>query len=335
MDKVLSTEFKNLYRPKTLANVVGQTGVKQFLKNAFDNNQVPQVLLFEGPKGTGKTTIARIVAMGLNCEKNKSMSPCGKCDSCVSILNNTSPDYQEINIGDKTGVNDMRALAEMFKFSPMYLDNKVFILDETHQLTKAAQNKLLKDLEDTPENVYIIFCTTETKTLLPTLLDRCYDFKFHYLSDIELLQILEYVLIMEQRTLSKNVRRILIELADGSARQLLVNLHKVLLLDNTEAEDVVMSVLGSRAEVTLKVPAITNAILNKNFAVVRKYVSKYNAKECNELAVSMVNYLGGRLLRKPSNDIIELIDTLEPTLAIINKGVFIKAVCSYILKGGN
>ena len=330
----MSIEFKNKYRPITLTNVVGQKGVTTFLKKAFETNQVPQVLLFEGPKGTGKTTLARIVAMGLNCEKNKGMYPCGECGSCKSILNNTSPDYQEINVGDKTGVNDMRALSEMFKFAPMYLDNKIFILDETHQLSKAAQNKLLKDLEDTPDNVYIIFCTTETKSLLSTLLDRCYSFKFNYLSDVELLQILEYVLIVEHKTLTQSMKHILVELAGGSARNLLVNLHKVLVLGTVDSEADLLAVLGTKAEISFKVPAITTAILKKDLNTFRQYVSKYNAKECSELASAIISYLGGRLLRKPTKEIITLINLLEPSLTIINKGVFIKAVCTYMIRGG-
>ena len=330
-------EFKNVYRPRSFDYVVGQDGVKKFFMNAFTTNAVPQVILFEGSKGTGKTTMSRIISMALNCsdttDKRRPYQPCGVCDNCKSILDDSNPDFFEINIADKTGVNDMRSLAESFSYAPMYLDNKIFILDEAHQLSKAAQNKLLKDLEDTPDNIYIILCTTDASSLVDTLIDRCYSFNFSLLQRNQLLTIMDDILVLENRSLNESIKSMLIEVSKGSARSLLVNLHKVLMLgDNIELKEVV-GVLGHSAEVAYSIPKIVNNVLNKDFKKFTAMVSKFNPKECNDMCFSMVGMLGSKLISSnPSkrNQISLLIDYLTPCLSIVNKGVFINAVYKFV-----
>ena len=330
-------EFKNVYRPRSFDYVVGQDGVKKFFKNAFSTGIVPQAILFEGPKGTGKTTIARIVAMALNCLNNDDdrplYEPCQLCINCKSILNLTNPDFYEVNVADKTGVNDMRALAESFKFTPMYLKNKIFILDEAHQLSKAAQNKLLKDLEDTPDNVFIIFCTTDASSLIETLVERCYTFKFSLLTEKQLNAIIDSILLVEDRELNDSVKDMIITTAEGSARKLLVNLHKVLMIgDDLSLEDTV-NILGANAEIAYSVYKIMHNLLKKDFRQFCKDISKFNPKECNDLCFSLISILGSELVRAKKTrkqEISQLIDYLHPALSVVNKGFFINCAYKYI-----
>ena len=327
-------EFKNVYRPRSFDYVVGQDGVKKFFINAFATDVVPQVLLFEGPKGTGKTTIARIVSMALNCldesPDRPKHEPCKVCSNCKSILDDSNPDYSEINVADKTGVNDMRSLAEAFSFTPMYLKNKIYILDEAHQLSKAAQNKLLKDLEDTPDNVYIIFCTTDASSLIGTLFERCYAFKFNLLSNDHLRCILGSILLIEGRSIDDTIINLIIDMSEGSARRLLVNLHKVLLLGKDLSVQEVVNVLGSSAEVAYSLPKIAEAVLKADFKLFFKYVNKFNHKECYDLCFSLITYLGAKLRYNNGSEVSRLISYLEPCLLNVNKGIFINAVYRYI-----
>ena len=331
LNKYSLGEFKNVYRPRTVDQVVSQPGIKKFFINAFATKTVPQVMLFEGPKGTGKTTVARIIAMGLNCSESRSMTPCGKCSSCRSILEDSNPDFKEINVADKTGVNDMRTLVESFIYTPMYLENKIFILDEAHMLTKSAQNKLLKDLEDTLDNIYIIFCTTETATMLPTLLDRCYGFKFSSLSEKDLRYIIGNVLMIEGKKLPDNIVDLLIQTSDGSARNLLTSLHKILMLGDDINVKEVLNVLGSSAEVAYKLPDIADSILSKDYKRFVSYIKKYNHKECYDLVNALTTYLGSLLMRQAkARQVSRLLTELAPVVGVANKGLFINTVYKYI-----
>ncbi len=327
-------EFKNVYRPRSFDYVVGQDGVKKFFINAFATDVVPQVLLFEGPKGTGKTTIARIVSMALNCldesPDRPKHEPCKVCSNCKSILDDSNPDYSEINVADKTGVNDMRSLAEAFSFTPMYLKNKIYILDEAHQLSKAAQNKLLKDLEDTPDNVYIIFCTTDASSLIGTLVERCYSFRFDMLNSKQLRYILNSILSIENRSLNDVIINIIIDMSEGSARRLLVNLHKILMLGTDAEVREVVNVLGSSAEVIYSLPAIAKSILTKDFKLFYKHVSGFNHKECNDLCFSLISHFSSKLRFRNGDEVSRIISYLEPCLLNVNKGIFINAVYRYI-----
>jgi DNA polymerase-3 subunit gamma/tau len=166
------------YRPQTFAEVVGQEAVVRTLTNAIETGRVRQAYLFAGPRGTGKTSLARILAKGVNCEHGPTAEPDNTCHSCVSISNGTSLDVIEMDAASQRGIDDIREIRERVVLQPVEGRSKVYILDEAHQLTDAAWNALLKLIEEPPPHLLFVFCTTELAKVLPTVRSRCQTFVF-------------------------------------------------------------------------------------------------------------------------------------------------------------
>jgi DNA polymerase-3 subunit gamma/tau len=166
------------YRPQSFSEVVGQEPVVRTLTNAIETGRVRQAYLFAGPRGTGKTSLARILAKGLNCERGPTAEPDNVCHSCVSISAGTSLDVIEMDAASQRGIDDIREIRERVVLQPVEGRSKVYILDEAHQLTDAAWNALLKLIEEPPPHLLFVFCTTELAKVLPTVRSRCQTFVF-------------------------------------------------------------------------------------------------------------------------------------------------------------
>ena len=166
------------YRPQTFSEVVGQEAVVRTLTNAIEAGRVRQAYLFAGPRGTGKTSLARILAKGVNCERGPTAEPDGVCNSCVSISNGSSLDVIEMDAASQRGIDDIREIRDRVILQPVEGRSKVYILDEAHQLTDAAWNALLKLIEEPPPHLLFVFCTTELAKVLPTVRSRCQTFVF-------------------------------------------------------------------------------------------------------------------------------------------------------------
>ena len=168
------------YRPQNFDAVIGQEAVGRTLKNAIGNEQVRQAYLFAGPRGTGKTSMARILAKSLNCVNGPTIEPCGVCESCVSIAAGTSLDVIEMDAASQRGIDDIREIRDRVVLQPAGGPNarKVYILDEAHQLTDAAWNALLKLIEEPPPHLVFVFCTTDLSKVLATVRSRCQTFYF-------------------------------------------------------------------------------------------------------------------------------------------------------------
>jgi len=166
------------HRPRTFDEVVGQTHVVRTLRNAVERGQVHHAYLFVGSRGTGKTSMAKILAVCLNCERGPTTSPCGTCDSCVAIASATSLDVIEMDAASNNSVDDIRDLRDRVAYAPVSGRHKVYILDEAHMLSSAAWNAFLKTLEEPPPHTIFVLATTEANKVLPTVVDRCHRFDF-------------------------------------------------------------------------------------------------------------------------------------------------------------
>ena len=181
------------YRPQDFDDVVGQEGVVRTLKNAIASEQVRQAYLFAGPRGTGKTSMARILAKALNCVQGPTPTPDKVCNACVTIANGTSLDVVEMDAASQRGIDDIREIRERVVLQPAEGRYKVYILDEAHQLTDAAWNALLKVIEEPPPHLVFVFCTTDIAKVLPTVRSRCQTFVFARPRLPELVRVLRWV----------------------------------------------------------------------------------------------------------------------------------------------
>ena len=172
------TALYRKYRPQTFAEVVGQEAVVRTLTNAIEQGKVRQAYLFAGPRGTGKTSLARILAKGINCAHGPTASPDNTCHACTSITSGTSLDVIEMDAASQRGIDDIRDIRDRVVLQPVEGRSKIYILDEAHQLTDAAWNALLKLIEEPPPHLVFIFCTTELQKVLPTVRSRCQTFVF-------------------------------------------------------------------------------------------------------------------------------------------------------------
>ena len=181
------------YRPQVFGEVIGQEHVVQTLTNSIKGNNISHAYLFSGPRGSGKTTIARIFAKAINCEKPDGAEPCNKCSSCLEIMASRSMDLIEIDAASHRGIDDVRELREGIKFAPVKSKYKIFIIDECHQLSKDAANALLKTLEEPPAHAIFLLATTESHKMIPTILSRCQKFDFRRLQTPEIIKKLEFI----------------------------------------------------------------------------------------------------------------------------------------------
>ena len=208
------------YRPSNFDEVVGQTHIIQTLKNAIIQNRIAHAYLFCGPRGTGKTSIAKIFAKTLNCT-NSQDAPCGICENCKMAANGSHPDIIEIDAASNNGVDEVRNLIDKVKYAPMQGKYKIYIIDEVHMMTSGAFNALLKTIEEPPAHVIFIFATTEPNKVLPTIISRCQRFDFNKVSVNDIKYRLSVVCKNEGIEIDQDGLTLIAQLADGGMRDAL------------------------------------------------------------------------------------------------------------------
>jgi len=222
------TVLARKWRPQIFDEIVEQEHVSQTLKNAIASNRVSHAYLFAGPRGVGKTTMARILAKALNCKDGPTANPCGKCTFCSEITGGRSPDVIEIDGASNRGIDEIRNLRENVKFAPIAARKKIYIVDEVHMLTPEAFNALLKTLEEPPPHVVFIFATTEPHKIPLTILSRCQRFNFHLINTEKILSRLQFIVSQEKINIPEDALHLLARAGRGSLRDAQSLLDQVL-----------------------------------------------------------------------------------------------------------
>ncbi|MCA1689404.1 MAG: DNA polymerase III subunit gamma/tau, partial [Actinobacteria bacterium] len=215
------------HRPRSFAEVVGQEHVVRTLTNAVNRGMVHHAYLFVGSRGTGKTSMAKILAACLNCESGPTTDPCGTCDSCVGVAQASSLDVIEMDAASSNSVDDIRALRESVAYAPVSGGQKVYILDEAHMLSTAAWNAFLKTLEEPPPNTVFVLATTEPQKILPTVIDRCHRFDFQRPSADQIATVLRRTAEAEAIVVPPAAVALLARHAAGSFRDALGTLEQL------------------------------------------------------------------------------------------------------------
>ncbi|MBU4298690.1 DNA polymerase III subunit gamma/tau [Patescibacteria group bacterium] len=291
------------YRPQNFAEFVGQEYIIQTLINAISSGLISHAYLFSGPRGSGKTSLARLFAKAVNCQTRKDgeTEPCNKCSSCREITEGRSLDLIEIDAASHRGIDEVRELRDGIRFVPVKSKYKVFIFDEAHQLTKEAANALLKTLEEPPEYAIFILATTEIHKMIPTIISRCQRFNFSRLTLAEILKKLDRVARKEKIKIEKSALELIALNSQGSLRDAESLLDQVFTLLGSEkeikAEDL-KDLLGL-VEIGL-ISQFTDFLAQKKSSQAINFLNELGQKgmDLSEFAKTLLNYLRQALLLK-------------------------------------
>lgn len=292
------------YRPKTFKDLIGQENIVKAISNAINLNKISHAYLLCGPRGTGKTSTARIIAKSLNCAEGPTLEPCGKCPSCKDISNSTPIDVIEIDAASNRKVEDARNILEKIQFVPVNGHFKIYIIDEVHMLTTEAFNTLLKTLEEPPENVIFILATTEPHKVLDTIISRCQRFDFRRITTDDIVARLKYISEEEKINITEDALFTIARSSAGGMRDSLALLDQISVLDADKeiSSDDVNEMLGRLSFETLT--DLGTSIIESNtqdaILLLDKIYSKGN--EPFQIVSNLIQYFRNMLVVKNCTD---------------------------------
>jgi DNA polymerase III subunit gamma/tau len=324
--------FARKYRPQVFDDVLGQDHVVRTLKNAIQQQRLAHAYLFVGPRGTGKTSTARILAKAVNCVHGPTANPCGVCDSCREISQGISLDVLEIDGASNNSVDQIRELRDNVRFAPRG-NYKVYIIDEVHMLSSQAFNALLKTLEEPPSHVIFIFATTEPHKVLPTILSRCQRFDLRRIPALTIARHLEYIAGKEEVHLEPDAAAAIAVAAEGGLRDAESMLDQlVAFCGSTIEENQVLDVFGLTAEHT--VANLTRAILSQSAADALAIVHQQAeaGKDLTKLLADLLSFFRNLLIYKidPQSLHEEISDYARATLEELTPAVDTKRLLRLI-----
>ncbi|MFC1987519.1 DNA polymerase III subunit gamma/tau [Chloroflexota bacterium] len=309
-----SQVFYRKWRPQTLAEVVGQEPITQTLRNALSSGRVSHAYLFCGPRGTGKTSTARILAKAVNCLTNGNGEPCNTCSMCQAITEAKALDVIEIDAASNTGVDDIRSLREKVNYAPNQARYKVYIIDEVHMLSTSAANALLKTLEEPPPHVIFVLATTEAHKILPTILSRCQRFDFRRLSQADVISKLTNICSTEGIQIEPEALRLITKSATGSLRDAENLLEQLTTYYGTEIGlQQVQATLGITGDWRAK--ELVKHIINNDITAGVTTINSVNIDglDLRQFNLELVEYLRALLLIKTGSD--EAVDLTPEDIA--------------------
>lgn len=259
------------YRPQTFSDIIDQRFITDTLKESIINNKISHAYIFSGPKGTGKTSTAKVFAKAINCEKPENGEPCGKCNSCLNF--NLNPDIIELDAASNNKVEDIREIINNVKLAPSTSKYKIYIIDEVHMLTNSASNAFLLTLEEPPSHAIFILATTNPESLPQTILSRCQHFAFSKISKKALIDRIKYVLNQEKINIADDIITEIANLADGGLRDALSILDQLITLNKPITIDLLTEQFGVISDKSLD--DLLEAIYSQNIIRINELFDSY------------------------------------------------------------
>ena len=299
------------YRPSTFEEVAGQKHIVKTLKNALATNKIAHAYLFCGPRGTGKTSMAKLLAKALNCEEGLGHQ-CNHCSNCLAVSDGSHPDVIEIDAASNNGVDEVRDLIEKVKYSPIKGRYKVYIIDEVHMMTSGAFNALLKTLEEPPAHVVFILATTEAHKVLPTIVSRCQRYDFSKVDDEDIIKRLKEIFAKENITYEEDALKSITTLADGGVRDALSIADQVIAYSGSNISEKDVEDLFGLASIEEKVDFLNN-INEQNTKYVIEKMNKFieAGVDIKRLTTDMLDILKDVIIYKNTNDVSLLVKLKE------------------------
>ena len=299
------------YRPSTFEEVAGQKHIVKTLKNALATNKIAHAYLFCGPRGTGKTSMAKLLAKALNCEEGLGHQ-CNHCSNCLAVSDGSHPDVIEIDAASNNGVDEVRDLIEKVKYSPIKGRYKVYIIDEVHMMTSGAFNALLKTLEEPPAHVVFILATTEAHKVLPTIVSRCQRYDFSKVDDEDIIKRLKEIFAKENISYEEDALKSITTLADGGVRDALSIADQVIAYSGSNISEKDVEDLFGLASIEEKVDFLNN-INEQNTKYVLEKMNKFieAGVDIKRLTTDMLDILKDVIIYKNTADVSLLVKLKE------------------------